>query len=78
MFNLYLTEESRSMFANENLQPLSTDKVVFIDSITGEKMGFEVKTLYIQDVVDDEGHPIEYYDPNGNELYLCEAVIEYE
>lgn len=77
MFNLYLSEENRSLFANENLEPLLTDKVVFIDAITGEQISMGVDDIVIQAEVEEDGNPVWFLDPNGNELYLYTVNIYY-
>ncbi len=76
-FPIIITEENRSLFADENLDPLPTDRVQFINAETGQKMGFEVDNLIIEDIVDEDGETIIFSDPNGNDLYLYEAAIYY-
>ncbi|MFG6386235.1 MAG: ASCH domain-containing protein [Muribaculaceae bacterium] len=78
MFNLYLSEENRYFFADENLEPIPTDSVIFIDAISGEKISLNVDNIVIQEEVEDDGNPIWFFDPNGNELYLYTVNIYYK
>ena len=75
MFNLSLSEENRYFFADENLEPIPTDSVIFIDAISGEKISLNVDNIVIQEEVEDDGNPIWFFDPNGNELYLYTVNI---
>jgi len=78
MFNLYLTEENRTLFADEKLEPISTDKVVFIDAVSGEKKDFEVDEIVIQEEMEEDGSPVWFLDLNGNELYMYTVNIYYK
>ena len=76
-FTLYLTEENMPIFTDENLEPLLTEKVIFIEAVSGEKLSLDVDKVIVQEEVDDNNEPISFFDPNGNELYLYTVNIFY-
>lgn len=72
---LYLTEKNRIFFTDENLEPLPTEEVEFINSSTGAKRCVAVNGLQIFEECDQENNPITFPDPDGNELSLFTVVI---
>lgn len=77
MFNLYLSEENSSLFAKHNLEPLPTKHVIFIDAISDEKKCLEVDEIIIREELEEDGSPVWFMDPNGNELHLYTVNIYY-
>lgn len=76
---IYITDSNLELLINDNVEPLPTDTVVFINSETYESQSFKV----IEFIADPEYEPdsdniITYFDPNGRELDLYSAHIIYD
>ena len=75
-FAYYLTEDNQHLFVGEEFNTIPTDKIVFYNSVTGDKKEMTVKEIYITEEWEDEENQRIYYDPFGNELVL--TTINYE
>ena len=76
-FSYYLTGDNLDLFLTDQGEEIPTDKIVFIESLTHEKLEMEVKDSWTQDELDEEGLPIIDFDPlSGEEISL--VTINYE
>lgn len=76
--NLFVTEANRNLFADDNLEELPTESVVYINSATGERRQFTLHNYYIDVVYDEDTNKIIVYpDHNGRIVDLITVGINH-
>ena len=75
-FAYYLTEDNQHLFVGREFNIIPTDKIVFYNSVTGDKKEMTVRETCTTEEWEDEENQRIYYDPFGNELVL--TTINYE
>ncbi|MCH5226666.1 MAG: ASCH domain-containing protein [Muribaculaceae bacterium] len=76
LFFYYLTGNNIDIFCDEELNPIDTEKIIFIESKSGKLKEMEVIDSWVYQSGDDGEKPIIYYDPWGNELYQTSINFE--
>ena len=70
-FSYYINQDNQDLFIDEDYNVLPTERVVFTDTLSGEKMEMEVKDNWLYVSGDEGEEPVIYYDPWNKELYLA-------
>lgn len=76
---IYITDSNSELLIDENVEPLPTDTVVFINAETKESQKFNVIEFFVEPEYEpDSDKIITYFDPEGQELDLYSAHIIYD
>lgn len=68
---IYITDSNSELLIDENVEPLPTDSVVFINAETKESQKFNVIEFFVKPEYEpDFDNIITYFDPDGQELDL--------